>query len=108
MRCVDCGGESSVVDSRPRDNTVCRRRVCWNPKCGRRWATYEIDAEVNEVVLMMFKAVDKVDEALSALYKLKADLPQPIRKPVVTKRKKREMIKNRGVAPPLKKEAIDG
>ena len=105
MLCV-CGAHSQVVDSRPRAGTVYRRRVC--KKCGWRWATYEIDAEVNEVVLTMFKAIDKVDEVLSALYKLKADLPQPIRKPIVTKRKKREMIKNRGVAPPLKKEALDG
>jgi transcriptional regulator NrdR family protein len=41
--CADCGGESSVKDSRPVQNTIRRRRRC--DSCGASWTTFEVDRE---------------------------------------------------------------
>lgn len=41
--CSECGGESSVKDSRPASGTIRRRRRC--DKCGLNWTTFEIDRE---------------------------------------------------------------
>ncbi len=51
MRCPECGcEESKVIDSRPTENKVRRRRECIN--CGFRFTTYEI---IEEVPLMVIK-----------------------------------------------------
>ena len=51
MKCPECGcDESKVIDSRPTDNKVRRRRECI--KCGMRFTTYEI---IEEVPLMIIK-----------------------------------------------------
>lgn len=40
MKCVYCGcAESKVIDSRPTDDAIRRRRECIN--CGKRFTTYE-------------------------------------------------------------------
>lgn len=40
MKCMYCGcAESKVIDSRPTDDAIRRRRECMN--CGRRFTTYE-------------------------------------------------------------------
>jgi transcriptional regulator NrdR family protein len=44
MKCSVCGNKGLVIDTSPAENnTIYRRRKC--PNCGRRWTTYEIDAE---------------------------------------------------------------
>ena len=51
MRCPECGcEESKVIDSRPTENKVRRRRECIN--CGFRFTTYEI---IEDVPLMVIK-----------------------------------------------------
>lgn len=51
MKCPECGcEESKVIDSRPTENKVRRRRECIN--CGTRFTTYEI---IEEVPLMVIK-----------------------------------------------------
>lgn len=51
MRCPFCGCEDSkVIDSRPCDGKIRRRREC--PKCGKRFTTYEI---VEKPSLMVYK-----------------------------------------------------
>ena len=51
MKCPECGcEESKVIDSRPTDNKVRRRRECI--KCGTRFTTYEI---IEEIPLMIIK-----------------------------------------------------
>ena len=51
MRCPECGcEESKVIDSRPTENKVRRRRECI--QCGTRFTTYEI---IEEVPLMIIK-----------------------------------------------------
>ncbi len=51
MKCPECGcEESKVIDSRPTENRVRRRRECI--KCATRFTTYEI---IEEVPLMVIK-----------------------------------------------------
>ena len=51
MKCPECGcEESKVIDSRPTENKVRRRRECI--KSGTRFTTYEI---IEEVPLMIIK-----------------------------------------------------
>ena len=51
MKCPECGcEESKVIDSRPTENKVRRRRECI--QCGARFTTYEI---IEEVPLMVIK-----------------------------------------------------
>lgn len=51
MRCPECGcEESKVIDSRPTENKVRRRRECI--QCGTRFTTYEI---IEEIPLMIIK-----------------------------------------------------
>ncbi len=51
MKCPECGfEESKVIDSRPTENRVRRRRECI--KCGVRFTTYEI---IEEIPLMVIK-----------------------------------------------------
>jgi transcriptional repressor NrdR len=39
VRCLFCGSETKVIDSRPVDETIRRRRQC--PDCEKRFTTYE-------------------------------------------------------------------
>jgi hypothetical protein len=41
--CSECGGESSVKDSRPASGTIRRRRRC--DRCGSSWTTFEVDRD---------------------------------------------------------------
>jgi transcriptional regulator NrdR family protein len=42
--CPACKGRSKVLDSRPHDDHLRRRRKCL--ECGHRWTTHEIDADL--------------------------------------------------------------
>ena len=51
MKCPDCGNsDSKVIDSRPTDNKIRRRRECL--RCTGRFTTYEI---VENIPLMVIK-----------------------------------------------------
>jgi transcriptional regulator NrdR family protein len=40
MECLECGGDTKVIDSRPsKNNRIRRRRECLF--CDKRWTTYE-------------------------------------------------------------------
>ncbi|MCL1823061.1 MAG: transcriptional regulator NrdR [Oscillospiraceae bacterium] len=57
MRCPDCGYEDSrVIDSRPTDNKIRRRRECLS--CKSRFTTYEI---VENIPLMVIKKNDMLE-----------------------------------------------
>ena len=43
MNCPKCNGAVFVVDSRPTDGTIIRRRCC--QECGNRFSTYEVSKE---------------------------------------------------------------
>ena len=46
MNCPNCGGKTHVVDSRPNEDSVERRREC--VECKIRFNTIEIDADYYE------------------------------------------------------------
>lgn len=64
MNCPNCGGETHVVDSRPKEDSTHRRRECI--ECKHRFSTVKIDADYYETL----KPVDKnaVQKALLAGY----------------------------------------
>ena len=39
--CKNCGGNSRIYDSRLKNETIIRRRIC--KQCKRKWMTIEID-----------------------------------------------------------------
>lgn len=49
MRCLYCGSETKVVDSRENKHSVRRRREC--QKCDKRFTTYE-RAEIPEIIVI--------------------------------------------------------
>ena len=60
MKCPECGcEESKVIDSRPTDNKVRRRRECIN--CATRFTTYEIIEEVPLMVLKKDHSIEPFD-----------------------------------------------
>ena len=46
MNCPKCGNDTHVVDSRPNDESVARRREC--VACKYRFSTIEIETELLE------------------------------------------------------------
>lgn len=57
MKCPECGcEESKVIDSRPTENKVRRRREC--TECGCRFTTYEI---IEEMPLMVIKKDNTIE-----------------------------------------------
>lgn len=57
MKCPECGYEDSkVIDSRPADNTIRRRRECLSCKC--RFTTYEM---VETIPLMVVKKDNTIE-----------------------------------------------
>ena len=50
MKCPVCGNtDSKVIDSRPTDSEIRRRRECTS--CGRRFTTYEVHEKVPLIVI---------------------------------------------------------
>lgn len=64
MNCPHCGCDTRVIDSRPNEDSIYRRRECEN--CKHRFSTVEIDADYYETL----KPVDKnaLQNALLAGY----------------------------------------
>ncbi len=46
MTCPICGGSTRTINSRPKNDTVYRRRQCIN--CGHRFNTYEFEEDLIE------------------------------------------------------------
>ena len=60
MKCPECScEESKVIDSRPTENKVRRRRECI--QCGFRFTTYEIVEEVPLMVLKKDHSIEPFD-----------------------------------------------
>ncbi len=57
MKCPECGyDDSKVIDSRPSENKIRRRRECI--KCGYRFTTYEI---IEDIPLMVIKKDNSIE-----------------------------------------------
>lgn len=48
MTCPICGGKTHMVDTRPTEDSVKRRREC--VECKHRFSTVEIDADYYEIL----------------------------------------------------------
>lgn len=60
MKCPECGFEDSkVIDSRPADNKIRRRRECLECKC--RFTTYEIVENIPLMVVKKDKTLEPFD-----------------------------------------------
>jgi transcriptional regulator NrdR family protein len=66
--CPRCGSTNvSVVDSRPKENHIWRRRKCL--ECGEKYTTYEVDAKLFEKIKAKAEAIDTLKSALKVLEK---------------------------------------
>ncbi|MCH5324718.1 MAG: transcriptional repressor NrdR [Eubacterium sp.] len=60
MQCPECGYEDSkVIDSRPADNRIRRRRECLKCKC--RFTTYEIVENIPLMIIKKDKSLEPFD-----------------------------------------------
>jgi len=48
--CIKCGDQSDTKDSRPKGDTIKRRRRCVS--CGHRWNTYELREEYIDPIML--------------------------------------------------------
>lgn len=77
MKCPECGcEESKVIDSRPTENKVRRRREC--TKCGTRFTTYEIIEEVPLMVIKKDHSIEPFDREKLVDRLLRAAVKRPI------------------------------
>lgn len=77
MRCPECGcDESKVIDSRPTDNKVRRRRECIN--CGFRFTTYEIIEEIPLMVIKKDHSIEPFDREKLIERVLRAAVKRPV------------------------------
>ncbi len=61
MICPVCGGDTMVCDSRPKPETVFRKRKCLS--CDHRFATYEVDADLYQKLTWTIDALLENSEA---------------------------------------------
>lgn len=61
MTCPVCGGDTMVFNSRPRPETVYRRRECLT--CGHRFTTFEVEAELYQKLTWSIDALMEKNEA---------------------------------------------
>ena len=77
MRCPECGDEESkVIDSRPTENKVRRRRECI--RCGYRFTTYEIIEEIPLMVIKKDNSIEPFDRAKLVDRLCRAAVKRPI------------------------------
>ncbi len=77
MKCPECGcEESKVIDSRPTENKVRRRRECIN--CGFRFTTYEIIEEVPLMVIKKDHSIEPFDREKLVERLRRATIKRPV------------------------------
>lgn len=77
MRCPECDcEESKVIDSRPTENKVRRRRECI--KCGNRFTTYEIIEEVPLMVIKRNHTIEPFDREKLVERMCRATVKRPV------------------------------
>lgn len=77
MKCPDCGYEDSkVIDSRPTDNKVRRRRECMS--CGSRFTTYEIVENIPLMVIKKDHSIEPFDRQKLVDRLLRATIKRPV------------------------------
>lgn len=77
MKCPECGfEESKVIDSRPTENKVRRRRECI--KCGVRFTTYEIIEEIPLMVIKKDHSIEPFDREKLVERLCRATVKRPV------------------------------
>lgn len=77
MKCPECGWEDSrVIDSRPTENKVRRRREC--VQCGFRFTTYEIIEEIPLMVIKKDHSIEPFDREKLVERVLRATVKRPV------------------------------
>ncbi len=77
MKCPECGfDESKVIDSRPTDNKVRRRRECI--RCGARFTTYEIIEEIPLMVIKKDHTIEPFDREKLVERLCRATIKRPV------------------------------
>ncbi len=78
MKCPECGcEESKVIDSRPTENKVRRRRECI--QCGTRFTTYEIIEEVPLMVIKKDHSIEPFDREKLVERICRATVKRPVK-----------------------------
>lgn len=78
MKCPECGcEESKVIDSRPTENKVRRRRECI--QCGMRFTTYEIIEEVPLMVIKKDHSIEPFDREKLVERICRATVKRPVK-----------------------------
>ena len=77
MKCPECGcEESKVIDSRPTENKVRRRRECI--QCGFRFTTYEIIEDIPLMVIKKDNSIEPFDRQKLLNAMLRACAKRPV------------------------------
>jgi len=77
MKCPECGYEDSkVIDSRPTDGKIRRRRECLSCKC--RFTTYEIVENIPLVVIKKDRSIEPFDSQKLVERLLRATIKRPV------------------------------
>jgi len=78
MKCPECGyNDSKVIDSRPADNKVRRRRECLS--CGGRFTTYEMLEDVPIMVVKKDNSIEPFDSQKLIERVLRATVKRPVK-----------------------------
>ena len=78
MRCPECGyDDSKVIDSRPTDNKIRRRRECLSCKC--RFTTYEIVESIPLMVIKKDNSIEPFDRQKLIDRLLRATVKRPVK-----------------------------
>lgn len=78
MKCPECGcEESKVIDSRPSENKVRRRRECIS--CGFRFTTYEIIEEIPLMVIKKDHSIEPFDREKLVDRLCRATIKRPVK-----------------------------
>lgn len=77
MKCPECGfDDSKVIDSRPADNKIRRRRECLACKC--RFTTYEIVENIPLMVIKKDNSIEPFDRQKLIDRLLRATVKRPV------------------------------
>ncbi len=77
MKCPECGFEDSkVIDSRPTDGKIRRRRECLSCKC--RFTTYEVIENIPLVVVKKDRSIEPFDSQKLIERLLRATVKRPV------------------------------
>ena len=80
MICPDCGfNDSKVIDSRPAETKIRRRRECLNPKCNIRFTTYEAIEDTPLRVVKKDGSVEPFDCSKLTDRVLRATVKRPVK-----------------------------